>query len=187
MTSARLDGRIMAAGMVGQCTACRLHETRRRIVYGRGEIPAHLLFIGEGPGVSEDISAIAFYGKAGKLLDRMLEDAQRLALIGARHVRYFITNTVLCHPTNELGGSNRQPQPDEALACMPNIMRIHNAVCPRCTVFIGQIALKYYGKRFTPAATITHPAALLRQGGTGAPAYLTNVRNLSVIIRGVLE
>jgi DNA polymerase len=187
MQYAGTDGRMVAAGVVGTCTNCRLHETRRTIVYGRGEMPAHLLFIGEGPGASEDASGIAFYGKSGKLLDRMVDDASRLARIGARHVRTFITNVVLCHPTDEVGGANRQPHADEALACMPNVMRLHNIVQPRVTILVGQVAVKYYGKRFNPVASMVHPAALLRQGGTAAPAYLTNVRNLSLIIKGVMQ
>jgi uracil-DNA glycosylase len=187
MTPQRIDGRIAAASVVGKCTACRLHETRRRIVYGRGEIPAHLLFVGEAPGVTEDVSGIACYGKSGALFDAMIAHAVDMAEIGARHLRTFITNTVLCHPTDEKGGSNRQPANDEVLACMRNVRCIHDIVQPRMVVFIGKIAQKHYGKLFKPSAVIVHPLSLLLQGGTAAPGYLTTTRNLSVIIKAVMQ
>ncbi len=155
-------------------------------MYGRGEIPAHLLFVGEAPGVSEDASGIAFYGKSGKLFDIMVAHALDLAEVGARHLRFFITNTVLCHPTDETGGANRQPANDEVLACMHNVRSIHDIVQPRMVVFIGKVAQKHYRKIFKPSAAIVHPASLLRQGGTAAPGYLTTVRNLSVIIKAVI-
>lgn len=187
MTPQRIDGRIAAAQVVGNCTKCRLHKTRRHIVYGRGEIPAHLLFIGEAPSVTEDTSGIACYGKIGALFDTMVVHAVDMAEIGARHIRTFITNTVLCHPADEKGGGNRAPANDEILACMQNVRNIHDIVQPRVVVFVGKAAQKHYGKLFKPSTAIAHPLALMLQGGTAAPAYLTTVRNLSVIIKAVIQ
>lgn len=182
-----LNGIDKVASVIGPCGRCRLHKTRRLIVYGRGEVPAHMLFIGEGPGISEDTSGVAFYGKSGKLLDVMLAHACELACVGARHLRKFITNTVLCHPTDSLAGPNRQPHPDEVLACMQNVRTIYDMVKPQITVFVGKVAMKHYGKMFSPCAAITHPASLLRSGGAAAPNYLTIVRNLSLMVQGVLK
>src|SRR5580693_4928838 len=58
---------------LGECTRCRLHERRNKIVFGQGNPRAELVFVGEGPGHDEDLQGLAFVGRAGKLLTQMIE------------------------------------------------------------------------------------------------------------------
>mgnify|MGYP002411885648 FL=1 len=90
------------------CTACKLAATRTNVVFGGGNSNARVLFIGEGPGQQEDLSGQPFVGRAGKLLDKML-DAVGLS----RDESIFITNMVKCRPPG-----NRDPQPDEVSTCI---------------------------------------------------------------------
>lgn len=142
------------------------------MVVGRGDIPADLLFIGEAPGKSEDILGEAFIGAAGKLLEIMLKRA------GLQSCKKYITNCILCRPCEGRGTDNRQPKSEEVLACRKNIFTIIRFVNPRQVIFIGQVAKKYFGRDFPNALTITHPAALLREGGQASPSFLHNIRIL---------
>lgn len=168
------------------CKKCNLWTTRRQVVIGRGSIPARLLFIGEAPGKSEDLAGEAFIGKAGKLLDTMLEDACKIGLsIPLIMPDFCILNAVLCHPTNTFAGPNRQPTKEEAFACLSNITFLIEKVQPERVVLVGDIASTYFRKEFPEAAHITHPQALEKKGGTRAPNYLYNVRILQDVIKSL--
>jgi len=168
------------------CRKCSLYATRRNIVIGKGACPADILFIGEAPGKSEDMLCEPFIGASGKLLDALLDEARKLALVNdsveTRDVSYFVTNTLLCRPTDALGGDNRQPLPAEVAACAQNIMNIYKCVNPKIVIFIGKVAQKYYHKEFTVNATILHPSFILRQGGRNSPLFLQVSRVLSQIL-----
>jgi DNA polymerase len=82
------------------CTACRLAEGRTQVVFGEGNPNAHLMFVGEGPGEEEDKTGRPFVGKAGQLLDRILQAA------GIPRESVYITNIVMCRPPE-----NRAPRP----------------------------------------------------------------------------
>jgi len=153
------------------CTNCRLHLTRRTIVYGRGSIPADVLFLGDAPGRSEDLTGKAFIGLSGKLLDQILIDA------GIK-TTYYITNIVLCRPCDTSSGMNREPRSDEVLSCIPNILSIYNKVRPEKVIFLGNFSERYYKKEFPSAKKIMHPASLLRGGGKKSPYYNMNVKLL---------
>ena len=92
---------------VSDCTRCRLHETRTMPVFGEGDEKARIMLIGEAPGKDEDISGRPFVGKAGKLLDSLLEEA------GSSRDEVYITNAVKCRPPE-----NRNPRKDEQSACI---------------------------------------------------------------------
>lgn len=173
----------MTAKLRNNCVACKLSRFRFKIVQGRGSIPADLMFMGEAPGKTEDLKGEAFVGKAGKLLDMMIEDAvgllERENGLTVILPSYYITNTVLCRPTDYLMGGNREPEPEEVLACRNNIMDIFERVNPKLVVFLGKVAQSYYEKVFTESIHIIHPAALLRQGKKRSPLYKPNVRRLS--------
>ena len=169
------------------CRRCKLYATRRSIVIGKGEIiPADILFIGEAPGKSEDMLGEPFVGASGKLLNALLDEARKLAFtnshVDIECVSYYITNTVLCRPTDMLGGDNRQPAPEEVAACAQNIMNIYRCVNPKMVVFVGKVALNYYRKEFTVHASIVHPSFILRQGGQSSPYFLQTARILSMIL-----
>src|SRR5204863_444639 len=77
---------------LGECTRCKLHGTRRKIVFGDGNPKAELVFVGEGPGADEDAQGLPFVGRAGKLLTQMIE------AMGLQRKDVYICNVVKCRP-----------------------------------------------------------------------------------------
>ena len=80
------------------CTACGLSETRTHVVFGDGAQDAEILLVGEGPGQHEDEQGVPFVGRAGLLLDDMLE------IIGLDRTKVYVANIVKCRPPQ-----NRDP------------------------------------------------------------------------------
>ncbi len=111
------------------CEKCKLHATRKNVVFGEGNLHAELMFIGEGPGAREDESGRPFVGPAGKLLDSMLGD------IGLKREEVYIANVVKCRPPQ-----NRDPQPDEREMCMGYLRAQVAFIKPRIIVCLGRIA-----------------------------------------------
>jgi len=146
------------------------------MVPGRGSIPADILFIGEAPGKSENITGEAFTGRSGKLLNQLIKDAAP-----EMKLSYYITNIIFCRPCDEKQGDTRQPTSEEVLACYPNLFKKIQEVQPKQIVFIGKVSQECYRKEFPDAVAIQHPAFLLKQGGKASPYYLTNVRILEEV------
>jgi DNA polymerase len=115
--------------MVAGCTACGLHETRNNTVFGDGSTKADLVFVGEAPGRDEDLQGLPFVGRAGKLLDRMIE------AIGFRREDVFIANILKCRPPN-----NRDPKEDEVTACEKYLARQIELLDPVLICALGRIA-----------------------------------------------
>ena len=114
-----------------QCTKCKLCKNRNNVVFGTGNKNATLMFIGEGPGADEDIQGIPFVGKAGKLMNLAFE------AIGLKREDVYIANIVKCRPP-----SNRNPEDDEATACLDYLRNQVILVKPKIIVLLGSIALK---------------------------------------------
>jgi DNA polymerase len=151
---------------LGDCRRCKLHGGRTTLVFGVGDPRAELMFVGEGPGADEDLQGEPFVGKAGQLLTKMIE------AMGYRREQVYIANVVKCRPPG-----NRNPEPDEILACEPFLKRQIEAVGPRVIVALGKFAAhtllrsevpitrlrgtwgEYQGVRLMPTF---HPAYLLR-------------------------
>ncbi|MFZ2658597.1 MAG: uracil-DNA glycosylase [Victivallales bacterium] len=114
------------------CTRCRLHKSRTNPVFGDGSIKAELMFIGEGPGRDEDEQGIPFVGKAGQLLDKMIEAMQ------FTRKEVYIANIVKCRPPD-----NRAPMDDEAEQCLPYLLRQIEIIQPKAIVLLGAVPLKY--------------------------------------------
>ena len=148
------------------CMRCDLGKTRKNLVFGVGNENADVMFIGEGPGEQEDLKGEPFVGPAGQLLDTMME------IIGLDRTKVYIANIVKCRPPH-----NRDPLPDEQMACIGWLQRQIDLVQPRILVFLGRIAATAFIKpdfRITrehglwfrvldrPAMAIYHPSALLR-------------------------
>ena len=114
---------------LGECTRCKLHTTRHKIVFGDGSPKAELVFIGEGPGADEDAQGLPFVGRAGKLLTQMIE------AIGLQRQQVYICNVVKCRPPG-----NRQPEKDEVDACSPFLFRQLDALKPKVIVCLGATA-----------------------------------------------
>ena len=115
---------------VAACPRCpELVASRTKTVPGQGSPYAKLMFIGEGPGQDEDLQGLAFVGRAGQLLSKMIES------IGMTRDEVFIANIVKCRPP-----ANRQPSPEEAANCRPFLMRQLSAIRPRIIVALGGVA-----------------------------------------------
>jgi DNA polymerase len=116
---------------IGDCTRCKLHKGRNKIVFGDGNPKAELVFIGEGPGADEDAQGLPFVGRAGKLLTQMIE------AMGLQRRDVYICNVVKCRPPE-----NRAPEPDEVATCSPYLLRQIDVIKPKVIVCLGAVAAK---------------------------------------------
>jgi uracil-DNA glycosylase family 4 len=156
------------------CVRCPLHQGRNRVVFGNGNADADLMFVGEGPGQQEDIQGLPFVGRAGKLLDQLLEE------IGLSRGEVWVTNVVRCRPPG-----NRDPQPDEIAACRSYTDRQIELIEPRLICTLGKFAMQVLtrtnrgitavhgkpevhelGGRTMRVYPLFHPAAALRSTKT---------------------
>ena len=117
---------------LGDCTRCKLHKGRRNIVFGEGNPNAALVFVGEGPGKEEDEQGRPFVGAAGQLLTDIIVKGMRL-----NREDVYICNIVKCRPPN-----NRNPEPDEIMACEPFLIKQLQAIKPKIIIGLGNIAVK---------------------------------------------
>ncbi|RMG54042.1 MAG: uracil-DNA glycosylase [Gammaproteobacteria bacterium] len=164
---ATLDWEALEA-RVQSCRRCALAEGRNRVVFGDGNRSADWMFIGEGPGAEEDRQGLPFVGRAGKLLDRMIEAC------GMQRGDVYIANVVKCRPPG-----NRDPKPEEVAACAPYLRRQIELVSPRVIVVLGRVAAHalldtdsplgrlrgaphLYDDTGIPMIVTYHPAYLLR-------------------------
>lgn len=115
------------------CRKCRLREKRTKAVPGEGKPDAEIMFIGEAPGRQEDIQGRPFVGAAGRLLDSLIE-----SILGIKRTDVFITNVVKCRPPN-----NRDPLPDEILACSPYLDKQISIIEPKIIVCLGRHSARY--------------------------------------------
>jgi uracil-DNA glycosylase len=125
-----------------KCDRCDLcepeHRVRQNVVFGEGSPNADLMIIGEGPGESEDLSGQPFQGPAGDLLNKLLTSHGI-----DRETDAFITNCVLCRPTEEdKPGKNRKPAKEELAACRDRLHKTINIVDPHVILLLGNTALK---------------------------------------------
>jgi DNA polymerase len=116
---------------VRSCTACGLHAARTQAVFARGTAPCGLCFVGEGPGVDEDLQGEPFVGKAGQLLDKMIE------AMGLSRDEVYVCNVVKCRPPN-----NRKPELDEMVACRGYLEEQLSLVAPTVLVALGATAVQ---------------------------------------------
>jgi DNA polymerase len=158
-----VDARVKA------CDRCELHKSRTNAVIGEGNIPADVMFIGEGPGETEDKTGKPFCGKAGEVLDKML------ALSGLAREMIYIANVVKCRPPG-----NRKPLENEVEACLPYLREQITEVRPKVIVLLGQTVVtafgiegtmqELHGKTFEKANkrlfVMYHPAAVLYKKDT---------------------
>jgi uracil-DNA glycosylase family 4 len=114
---------------LGECTRCKLHRQRNKIVFGAGNPRAELVFVGEGPGHDEDVQGIPFVGRAGRLLTQMIE------AMGLGRDDVYIANVVKCRPPE-----NRAPEKDEVATCLPFLLRQLAAIEPKVIVCLGSVA-----------------------------------------------
>jgi uracil-DNA glycosylase family 4 len=171
------------------CQKCALAGSRTQVVFGSGDSNANLMFVGEAPGFHEDRQGKPFVGRAGKLLDELLEE------IGLARDKCFIANVLKCRPPG-----NRDPQPDEIDACKGHLFRQIELIQPQVVCSLGNFATKLLsgrpdgitrvrgtpqvrelGARTVFLYPIFHPAAALR-----TPAMLEQLRADFARIPGLL-
>ena len=154
------------AQQANNCTKCRLSQTRSKVVFGTGASDAALVIVGEAPGFHEDQQGIAFVGKAGQLLNRML------AAIQLKREDIYICNVIKCRPPE-----NRDPAPEELIACRPWLAEQLKLISPKLICGMGKFASAYLSKvdqymwqyrgniyeyEGIPVICTYHPAYLLR-------------------------
>ncbi|HEY0759416.1 MAG TPA: uracil-DNA glycosylase [Acidisarcina sp.] len=131
--AARADALRVIREEIGECTRCPLaFAGRNKIVFGDGDPGARLMFVGEGPGADEDKTGIPFVGKAGQLLNNMIN------AMGLQREQVYIANIVKCRPP-----SNRVPEPEEAHTCTQFLFRQIDVVRPEVIVALGSTAVTY--------------------------------------------
>ncbi len=151
---------------IGECTRCPLAAGRHNLVFADGDPNARLMFVGEGPGADEDAQGLPFVGRAGQLLNNMIN------AMGLKRSEVYIANVVKCRPPQ-----NRTPEPDEASTCMQFLWRQIDVVRPEVIVALGATAATYLLGGKTSLASLRgrihsvrgaklivtyHPAFLLR-------------------------
>lgn len=151
---------------IGDCQRCKLAPGRHSIVFGQGHPDADLMFVGEAPGADEDEQGLAFVGRAGQLLTKIIE------AIGMTRDDVYIANILKCRPPQ-----NRNPEPDEILSCAPFLERQIALVRPKVIVALGKFAGQWLLRTAEPISRIRgrvgerdgirvvptyHPAYLLR-------------------------
>ena len=116
-----------------KCHLCELSKSRTNVVFGEGNPNAAVMFVGEGPGATEDSMGRPFVGRSGELLTKMIEN---VLLIPRSEV--YIANIVKCRPPN-----NRVPTPTEAHTCQPFLNRQIELVKPKIIITLGGTAYHY--------------------------------------------
>jgi uracil-DNA glycosylase family 4 len=161
---------------IGDCTRCPLaYAGRRTIVFADGDANARLMFVGEGPGADEDTSGVPFVGRAGQLLNNMIQ------AMGLKREDVYIANIVKCRPP-----ANRAPEPVEANTCDQFLLQQIDVVQPQVVVALGATAAMYllgvkqslsslrgrwHSCRGAKLAVTYHPAFLLRDPGMKGEAW----------------
>lgn len=146
------------------CTKCELCETRKSIVLFKGKIPCDILFVGEAPGVSEDLLGKPFVGPAGHLLNQIISSAE------LDSYRLGFTNVVACIPLDPDGDKVHDPHKLHVKACSERLNEIIEIANPNYIVAVGKVADKYLKQKKLHEnyeyVTITHPGAILRMDVT---------------------
>lgn len=159
------------ASQVAQCQQCGLCKSRRQTVFSAGVAGSSLMVVGEAPGADEDARGEPFVGRAGQLLDKMLQ-----ALELSRRSNVYIGNVLKCRPPG-----NRNPEPEEVASCLPYLHQQIVSAQPKVLLLAGAFAIKallntsekvgqlrgqvhqvQIGERSWPAIVTYHPAYLLR-------------------------
>lgn len=170
-----IDNRDELARNMRDCTRCRLRSGCKQVVFADGNPAALLMLVGEAPGQDEDEQGLPFVGRAGQLLNRILQAAS------LSRAEVYITNVVKCRPPG-----NRLPNPDEVAACLGCLEAQIRLIKPKILVCLGLLATRTIidaratmgairGRWFTRQGILImptyHPAALLRKEELKRPTW----------------
>ena len=122
---------------VKSCKKCKLWETRTNVVPGEGSLDSDIMFIGEGPGYWEDQKGRPFVGRAGGILDELLDS------IGLERGDVYIANILKCRPPK-----NRNPEKDEIISCTPYLERQLSIINPKIIAPLGKFAMEFIFEKF---------------------------------------
>jgi DNA polymerase len=157
------------------CVKCPLGQTRTKFVFGVGNPKADIVLVGEAPGADEDMQGEPFVGRAGQLLNKILE------AVHFKREEVYICNILKCRPPN-----NREPQPAEIDQCEPYLWRQLELINPKLIVCLGRVAAqtllrstdsltnlrgKIHSYRGIKLVVTFHPAALLRNPNWKKPTW----------------
>jgi uracil-DNA glycosylase len=157
------------------CLKCPLGHTRTNFVFGVGNPNAEVMFVGEAPGADEDAQGEPFVGRAGKLLNKILE------AVNLKREEVYICNILKCRPPN-----NRDPEPTEMETCTPHLYKQIELIKPKFIICLGRIAGQWLLQTKDTLTSLRgkihdyngvkmivtyHPAALLRNPNWKYPAW----------------
>ncbi|MGD8408115.1 MAG: uracil-DNA glycosylase [Thiohalophilus sp.] len=145
---------------VAGCQLCELHRSRTQTVFGVGDQQASWMIIGEAPGADEDRQGEPFVGRAGRLLNAMLQS------VGFSREQVYIANILKCRPPN-----NRDPRPEEAAACFAYLRRQIELINPDVIIAVGRIAAQRLLECNTSLARLR--GSVHRLESTGTPVVVT--------------
>ncbi len=172
--------------IVLNCHLCQLSKTRKNVVFGEGNPNAKIMFIGEGPGATEDETGKPFVGRAGQLLTKMIEN-----VLDIKREDVYIANIVKCRPPN-----NRVPTEEEAKTCLAYLVKQIDLINPKIVVALGSTSYRYLTNDNAPISKIRgeivkykdkiliptyHPSFLLRNPSKKKEAYLDMLKIKSVL------
>lgn len=162
---ALLDWEVLQQRVTG-CQLCGLHKARTQTVFGAGSQSADWLIIGEAPGEQEDLQGIPFVGRAGVLLNNMLQ------AVGLSRETVYIANVIKCRPPG-----NRDPASEESTACFSYLQRQVALLNPKLILVVGRIAAQTLLKTDTPVGKLRgrvhrYPDTDIPMVVTYHPAYL---------------
>lgn len=183
---AGMDWADLKAAVKG-CTICGLRAGCTQTVFGVGDSQAKWFVVGEAPGADEDRQGEPFVGRAGQLLNSMIQ------AMGLKREQVYIANTLKCRPPG-----NRDPKPEEAELCRPYLERQLALVKPDIILAVGRIAAQnllrtdvtigrlrgtVHKLAETPLVVTYHPAYLLRSPGEKRKAW-TDLKLAMSVARG---
>ncbi len=122
---------------IKKCKKCPLWKERKNPVPGEGNPKSKVMLIGEAPGREEDLQGRPFVGKAGKILDQIIE------FWGFKREEVYITNILKCRPPG-----NRDPRPEEVEACTPFLVKQLEIINPKVIVCVGRHAMNWVFERY---------------------------------------
>jgi uracil-DNA glycosylase family 4 len=161
--------------LINSCNKCSLGYTRKKFVFGVGNPKAEIVVVGEAPGADEDEQGEPFVGRAGQLLNKILE------AIHFKREEVYICNILKCRPPE-----NREPQQEEIDFCEPYLWKQFELIKPKIILCAGRIAgqsllktnaslaqlrSKVHDYHGIPLMVTYHPAALLRNPNWKRPCW----------------
>jgi uracil-DNA glycosylase family 4 len=158
------------------CARCPLSKSRTKVVFGAGNADADLMFVGEAPGMHEDQQGLPFVGRAGQLLNSLLEE------IGLSREDVFIANVLQSRPPG-----NRDPQPDEIDACKPFLHRKIELIEPKVVCTLGNFSTKLLRGDPTGISRLHGQAEIITIGNRAVRLYPLFHPAAALYTRSLLE